>query len=130
MHSFILQDWLSVEGPAATTFTQDESFWLDLSPFQDVVFYVDVRESSGAGGLTPTIAFETSVAKEDALFQSLTAAPATMTPSNTPQIVPALLLSAAVPLARYVRWKITGPGGASGWDATFRVLVVANSPGM
>jgi hypothetical protein len=35
-----------------------------------------------------------------------------------------LLSSASVPLARYVRWQITG---TPTWDATFRVYVAASA---
>jgi hypothetical protein len=37
MHSFILEDWLTVRGPGGDTITQDESHWLDLEAFQDAV---------------------------------------------------------------------------------------------
>jgi hypothetical protein len=39
------------------------------------------------------------------------------------------MLSATVPLARYVRWQLT-VGGAASYDATFRIMVAANSPGL
>ena len=125
MHSFVLTDWTAVAGPTGpSTFTQDESGWLDLSAFQDVVIYLDVREVSS----TPTIAFETSPCREDGLFQPI--ASTTLSSSGTqPSILRGLMLGSAVPLARYLRWKITGLPAAA-WDATFRVLVVANSPGM
>ncbi len=123
MHSYILQDWLTIRGAGSDTLTQDEAFWLDLEAFQDVVFFVEVREASAA----PTLALQTAPAKDDSLFSSLTTA-LTLTSSATPQIAPALLSTATTPLARYIRWKATGPAGA--WDATFRILVAANSPGM
>jgi hypothetical protein len=124
VHSFVLQDWNVAAGPGgASTFTQDEGGWLDLAPFQDAVIYVDCRETSGP----PTIVFETSPCREDALFQPL--ASMTMTSAAPqPNILRAIMLGTTVPLARYLRWKITGPAGA--WDATFRAIVVANSPGM
>jgi hypothetical protein len=124
MHNFILQDWNSFAGLAgSTTFTQDESGWLDLAPFQDVVVYVDCRETSAGA---PTIAFETSPCREDGLFQMATM---TMSSAGTqPKVVRALMLGSTVPLARYLRWKLTGPAGA--WETTFRAIVVANSPGM
>ncbi len=44
----------------------DEAFWLDLEAFQDVVFFVEVREVSAA----PTLALQTAPA-DDSLFSSL-----------------------------------------------------------
>ena len=46
MHSYILQDWITIRGAAGvTTVTQSESGWLDLSPYQDLTFWIDTRES-------------------------------------------------------------------------------------
>ena len=129
MHSFILADWTAVAGVAQTggsTVTQDETGWLDLAAFQDVVIYLDCREATPTSP-GPTIAFETSPAKDNGLFQAL--ASTGLAASPAPTVLRALMLSSTVPLARYLRWKITGPSGAA-WDATFRVLVAANSPGM
>lgn len=126
MHSFVLQDWINIRGPLNAKVTQEEVGWLDLSAFQDVVIYLDVRQSSAS----PTIAFETAPARDDLLFQPLTspASPITMS-SSTPQIVRAFMATAYTPLARYLRWKISGDPSSS-WDATFRALVVANAPGL
>jgi hypothetical protein len=124
MHAFILQEWTTIRG-SVTTVTQGEDGWLDLTAYQDLVFWLDCRESSGS--TTPTIAFQTSPTKDESLFTNITAA-VTMTAASTPQVAKALLASATVPVARYVRWQIVGPSGT--WDATFRVLVAANAPGM
>ena len=124
MHTFILQDWTALAGPSSTTapVTQEDGFWLDLAPFQDVVIYLDVREASGS----PTIAFETSPSKDNTLFQAV--ASTTLAASSSPTVLRALMLGSTVPLARYLRWKITSSGAA--WDASFRAIVAANSPGM
>ena len=124
MHTFTLEDWLAVAGPSSSTFTQDETGWLDLAPFQDVFIYLDCRETSGTA---PTIAFETSPCREDALFQPIVSMTMTSV-APQPNVLRGLMLGSTVPLARYLRWKITGP--ASAWEATFRAIVVANSPGM
>lgn len=68
MHSFILQDWSAFAGLSGATFTQDESGYLDLAPFQDVIIYLDCRETSASA---PTIAFETAPTRDDSLFQPL-----------------------------------------------------------
>jgi hypothetical protein len=124
MHTFILEDWLSIGGPGSDTMTQEEAHWLDLEPFQDVVFFVECREPATAG---PTLTLQTAPAKDESLFTAI-AASVTLNASAAPQLVNAVMTSATVPLARYVRWQVAGPAG--GWNATFRVLVVANSPGM
>jgi hypothetical protein len=122
MHSFILQDWTTIRG-GVTTVTQGEDGWLDLSPYQDVVFWIDVREATS----TPLIQFQTSPTKDDSLFTPMLSAAQTLTAATTPLVKAALLASANVPVARFVRWQING---TVTWDATFRVLVAANSPGM
>jgi hypothetical protein len=125
MHAFILQEWTTIRGAANTNVTQSEDQWLDLSPYQDVFFYLDCREFTGA--IAPALSYQTSPTKDEALFQTM------IGPNNFVVGVAAVTKSIlstnpAVPLARYARWFITGPANA--WDATFRVLVAANSPGM
>ncbi len=123
MHSFILQDWNAAMGPSNSVLTQDEIGWLDLAAFQDVVVYLDCRETSAT---PPTIAFETSPTRDDSLFQPIMST--SMSAAATPTVLRGLMLNSTIPLARYLRWKITGP--ATAWDATFRAIVVANSPGL
>ena len=127
MHTLILEDWLTVSGPGGVgdVITQDETRWLDLEAFQDVVLYLECREALGA--TTATVTIQTAPTKDDSLFQ--TVATTTFTAGATPVLFPVILASATTPLARYLRWQITGPAG-NAWDATFRVLVAANSPGM
>jgi hypothetical protein len=122
MHAFILQDWTTIRG-GVTTVTQGESEWLDLTAYQDVVFWVDCREASGS----PSIQFQTSPTKDDSLFMNMMSSATSLTAATAPVIVKATLSAATNPLARFVRWSITG---TVTWDATFRVLVAANSPGM
>ncbi len=122
MHTFILEDWLTVQGPGGDTITQDESRWLDLEQFQDAVFYVDCRSATSS----PTITLQTAPAKDDSLFQAV--GTTTLTGGTTIATLPVLLANATTPLARFVRWQISLPGAA--WNATFRVLVAANAPGM
>jgi hypothetical protein len=123
MHAFILQEWITIRG-SVTTVTQGEDGWLDLTAYQDLVFWVDCREVTGT---TPAISFQTSPTKDDSLFTNVIAS-ANLAAASTPAVTKALLASATVPVARYLRWQITGPAGT--WDATFCVLIAANSPGM
>lgn len=123
MHAFILQDWITIRG-SVTTVTQGEDGWLDLTAYQDLVFWVDCREVTGT---TPAITFQTSPTKDESLFTAIVSS-TSFSASASPTVVKALLASATTPIARYLRWQIGGPSGT--WDATFRVFVAANSPGM
>jgi hypothetical protein len=131
MHGFILQDWTTIRGGGSvTTITQQETDWLDLSPYQDVVFWIDVKETtnnSTAGG-SPTLYLQTSPTLDDVFFQSM-ATGVTMVAAAAPTVLALLMASATttVPVARYVRWQIVG---TTTWDATFRIALAANSPGM
>ncbi len=121
MHTFILQDYATIRGNSSTTITQNESAWLDLTPYQDLVFWIDTRELTGA----VTCRLQTSPTKDEAMFLDIIASFAL---AVTVTQKPALLGVATVPIARYLRWVLVGP--ASTWDATLRIYVAANSPGM
>ena len=122
MHTFILQDYSTIRGNSGTTITQNESGWLDLTPYQDLVFWVDTRELTGT---TVTLRLQTSPTKDDAMFADVISS---FTLSVAVVQKPALLSAASVPVARYLRWVLVGP--ATTWDATLRIYVAANSPGM
>ena len=123
MHAFMLQDWTTIRGSVSTVI-QGEDNWLDLTEYQDVVLWIDCREATANN---VTITFQTSPTKDEILFQTLATA-STLVGQATPVVVNATLTKAVTPVARYLRWVIAGSG--SPWDATFRVLVAANSPGM
>lgn len=126
MHAFVLQDWTTIRGTSGATIVQGEDGWLDLSAYQDVVFWLDCREVTGASN---TLNYQTSPTRDETLFQNMLAAGITMAAASTPVVSKALLSGAAVPIARYLRWSITGTA-VTPWDATFRILIAANSPGM
>ncbi len=126
MHAYTLQDWTTIRAASGlNTITQEEGGWLDLAPYQDVVFWIDTKSSTA----TPTITFQTSPSKDDVLFVAVVAGYAMPIAGVTaPVVVSAPMTAASVPLARYLRWQLTS--STTPWDATFRVLVSANSPGM
>lgn len=127
MRSFVLQDWITIRGSTATPITQGESEWLDLAAYQDVSFWLDIREFSGASA--PTIAFQTAPIKDEVLFQPMLALiPLTLTPSNPYRVPITIATNPSCPVARYIRWQLVGPGSA--WDVTFRVLVSADALGL
>jgi hypothetical protein len=127
MHTFILADWSTVSGMGGDSITQEDIHYLDLEPFQDVVFYVECREATTSSS-APVLALQTAPTKDESMFSQI-GATVSLTASTAPTTVSVLLATASLPLARYVRWKITGPA-SGGWDASFRVIVTANSPGM
>ncbi len=47
MHTFALTDWITVRG-SNNTVTQSESEWLDLTQYEDLTFWIDVKEVTGA----------------------------------------------------------------------------------
>lgn len=132
MHTFVLQEWTTIRGSGSgsgVTIPQSEMGWLDLSPFQDLYAWVDVREVTNS---PVALFFETSPTEDDNFFVSMTgtgtAAIASLAAATTPTIVKLPMLTTTVPLSRYLRWKLSGP--ASTWDVTMRIVVAANSPGM
>jgi hypothetical protein len=128
MQCFVLQDWITIRGASQASpvaIPQAEQGWLDLTPFQDVFFWLEVRQVLGS---TPTITFETSPTADETLFRPIVGA-VTVQAGPNPVIVKAPMSTALVPVARFVRWKLLGPVSTL-WDVTFRVVIAANSPGM
>ena len=67
---------ITIRCTSSATVTQGESSWLDLAPYQDVSFYLDVREFTGT---TPTIQFQTAPIKDETLFQAMLSSAITLT---------------------------------------------------
>lgn len=127
MYSFVLQDWITVGGAANASVIQGEKDWLDMSPFQDVVAWVDIRNVTPTN--MPFLKLETAPAKDESLFTFMgSGAGLAMVGGTAPTVLQFLMGSATVPIAECLRWKITG--GAVAWEATFRILVAANAPGL
>lgn len=121
MHSFVLQDWLTIRG-GATQVTQPEHEWMDLEAYQDVTLWLQVSEVTGS----PTCTYQTAPTADDSLFQAMATA-VTLTAATAPVVTQVLMLNATTPLARFVRWQLNGTGT---WDVTFRIMAAANAPGM
>ena len=138
MYGYVLQDWITIRGTTAAggnanggagDIIQGESTWMGFSSFQDIVIWLDVREAT-LPTTSLTWLFDTSPTKDQILFQSMASVVVLtsggLTPGvQTPQKV--ILSSASVPLATWVRWRVS-PVNASAqtWDTTFRILVAAN----
>lgn len=127
MYCYTFQDWITIRGQSTTVspITQSEYRWFDLTPFQDLVAWLEVKEVTTNPNIA--LAYQTSPTKDDSLFVALTTA-VTLSTSPSVQVTPMLAATVSNPLARWLRWQITASSG-SPWDATFRILVAANSPG-
>jgi len=120
MDSLLLQDWItianSVNASGATpTLTQGSVGYLDVSEYQDVVFYFHAQQISN-----PTkILYQTSPTAEDSEFLTmLTIAPA----AGVGEVLQANAILgkySLVPPAKYVRWLCFG----TDYFCTFRIWI-------
>jgi hypothetical protein len=130
MDALMLCDWTTIKGVTAsgTTINQGEDQWLDVSPYLDLVFWVDCREvSSASGGVTLNL--QTAPTKDEAYFKTMITATnlTALVAAEGPAAYTALASSAAVPVAAWLRWQLSC--SATSWDVTFRIWVSANAPG-
>lgn len=129
MDSFVLQDWVTVQGASGITVTQSESEWLDLEPYEDVVFWLLVTNASTAG--SPALVYQTAPAKDDNFFASQTAgmsgaAIPLVSGGNSAVVTQVLAWNAPFPLARWVRWQI--PAVAAAFTVTMQIVAAATAP--
>jgi hypothetical protein len=126
MYSYVLQDWTTIRGANnAAPIIQNESDWIGFSSFQDIAFWIDIRNLTNNGAGVLTLNLQTAPTKDDVLFQTMTGCttPVTVT---APFVLRCLVATApAVPLSTWVRWSLSY-SVANSWDATFRILVAAN----
>jgi hypothetical protein len=127
MHTFTLTDWVTVRGAGASnTVTQSESEWLDLTQYEDVCFWIDVKEVTG----TVTLNVQTSPTKDESFFTNIytnaALAAGIVNPGSTGGKV-IMATTSGVPVARYVRWQLSS--ATNPYDATFRIFISANAPG-
>ena len=129
MHGILLQDWITLRGSTADAVTQGEDGYLDMTPYQDVVTWLDVREVTPPAAGSLFMQFGTSPTKDDLSFALMLAefSPA-VGAAGAPRVDKLLLASAATPVARWMRWKLR-PTTAAAWSITFRLWIAANSPG-
>lgn len=126
MYSFMLNNWTTIRGATTVgSITQSQSAWLDLSGFQDIVAWLDVREANAGGGTAVTLTYQTSPTADEILFAPLTTA-VTLT-SGSVTVTKMLASAATVPIGRWLRWQLAVTGVPTlAWDATFRVWIAAN----
>lgn len=120
MEAALLQELLTINAAdGVTSITQSAHQYLDIGQNEDLVFYLDVRNFYG----TPlTIAFETSPTPQDSSFLAMIAP--TSIVANGLTVSRAAFSTAAVPPARYVRWRVSGPS-TGGWNVSFRIWLAA-----
>ena len=122
MQPIVMQDWITIRGAASTTVIQSQADWIFTAPFQDVTFYLDVREFSPSAAVI--VSYQTAPAREEAMFQNMFSTAAITTtgligPTNV------YLANAAIPVSHWTRWKLSA--GALTWDLTFRIMMAGNS---
>jgi hypothetical protein len=131
MYGYVLQDWITIRGAAGTntSITQGEQSWMGFAPYQDIVFWLEVREVTLASATNVTVNYETAPSKDESLFLPMVTGVAVTAALATPAVTKVILAqNPTVPLARWVRWKLNLTGTASAsWDMTFRVLCAANA---
>src|SRR5690349_5629643 len=107
MDGLILQDWTTI-GALGTSLvpyiTQPDADWLDMTPYQDVFFYLDVRHYSLTAASPVLLAYETSPLPDDGYFKAMTTA--IMIGGPTITYSPAPLATASVGVARWLRWRL------------------------
>jgi hypothetical protein len=131
MYGYTLQDWITIRGATSvSSITQGEQGWMGFAPYQDIVFWLDVREITLGGATSINMNFETAPTKDDILFMPMLTSFAMAVTNPTPTVKPVLLSSSTplIPLARWARWRLSVVGTAtSSWDVTFRILCAANA---
>lgn len=130
MYGYLLQDWITIRGSqTGVAIIQSEADWASFQPYSDIVFWLEVK-SYVAGGLTSlTLDYETAPAKDESLFVKMITT-TNITAAVTRQDKVLLAQNPTVPLARWVRWKLTPNGTVSSeWGITFRIHCAANAVG-
>ena len=138
MHGFVLQDFTTIRGSSTTTtITQSESEWVELSAYEDLVAWIDIREVTLGSGTNVQVNLQTAPIKDEYLFVTMESSPLTVTAALTAPSVRKILLSQAtggsgapIPLGKFLRWQLVANGSPSAsWDLTFRIACCANAVG-
>jgi hypothetical protein len=134
-HAMLLQDWLTLNGPAAATVIQNESHWAKVEGYQDACFYLELGGSSAAAA--GTFLVQTSPTKDANFFDAFASGSspgsiASFSIAANASGVQSLKVSrwateTVQPLSRFLRWKMVF--GASGGSLTFRLWVTLNQAG-
>lgn len=119
MESFPLCEWVNVSAAeSVASIPQPASAYLELPLHEDVYFYTEVRDLTNG----PSLSFETGCSRDEAAFVAMVAPFAMAMGVRTDA---ASADSVAVPLARFLRWRLVKGAGAGVWGASFRIWVAA-----
>ena len=137
MHGFVLQDWTTIRGGSTIgTITQSEHEWLDLSGYEHLIAWIDVREVTLANNTFVQVNLQTAPIKDEYLFVNMESTPLTVGGALTSPSIRKIIMAAPttpnVPLGTWVRWQLVTSNAGSvnnTWDVTFRILACANPLG-
>lgn len=118
MDTLLLQDWTTLMLSGTTTVTQGASGWLDVGDYEDLSFYLDIRETSGG---VISFYYETAPVRQDSAFITMTV----FTAALGTRVDSVLASYANVPVAQFVRWRIAPDAGGS---LTFRIWLAGYAP--
>lgn len=133
MYGYLVQDWLTIRGSSLMlsppTVIQSEADWMSFQPYQDIVFWLEVKSWTDGGLTSVTLDYETAPAKDESLFVKMITTTAITAPVSRQDKV-LLAQNPTVPLARWVRWKLTWNGtSTSEYGLCFRIHAAANAVG-
>jgi len=128
MNSFLVQDWVGLRlSSSFSSFTQDESKWLDISAFSSGLFFVEARSVLGGGTLTLHI--ESSPSKDESLFTDIVSIGLVFVLAAAPAATVLKALPTSTTWGRWLRWRVDIFGPVADWGATFRIHCALNSVG-
>ena len=108
-----------MSAPNVTSLPQASQRWLDVGAFEDLVFTIDVRETTNT---SLKLTYETAPSRQEGLFLAMLPAFALAVGRRVDRVFTNM---AAVPPARFVRWRMICQTPGSVYDATFRIWVAA-----
>jgi hypothetical protein len=118
--TLLLQDWVTVadNNPVSTGIAQSAASYLDISEYQDLVFFLNVTTPI-QGGPLPQIEYQTAPVAEESAFLPMLLVPSSFT--GGPRADAVLGRFSRVPPAKYVRWFCGGNGYTQ--SCTFSIWV-------
>jgi hypothetical protein len=93
--------------------------------YQDVVAWLEIKNFTPTTSNLPTIAYQTSPTKDDALFFNMAAPITAAVGVTTTAMLKDAMPPGYPPCAKWFRWQIV-VSGAVAWDLTFRIWIAAN----
>src|ERR1700722_6577670 len=129
MDALCLQNWTTLRGATAfPTLTQPSTDWLDLTPYQDIIAWLEIKEFTPTATNIPTLAYQTSPTMDDALFFNMATPVIAATGVTTTIMLKDAMPAGFPPCGRWFRWQIIVSGSVA-WDLTFRIWIAANRIG-